>query len=52
MGTTDNAIPAALQLDMATRAGGVVKQFKADHLSMLEAPHQVTELIEKAATDH
>ena len=52
VGTTDNAIPAALQLDMATRAGGVVKQVRADHLSMLEAPDQVTRLIETAAQAH
>ena len=42
VGTTDNAIPAALQRDMAKRADGVVKELKADHLSMLEAPHEVT----------
>jgi pimeloyl-ACP methyl ester carboxylesterase len=49
VGTADNAIPAALQLDMAERAGGVVSQVKADHLSMLEEPHKVTKLIEQAA---
>jgi pimeloyl-ACP methyl ester carboxylesterase len=51
VGTTDNAIPVALQRDMAERADGVVTELKADHLSMLEAPHEVTKLIEKAATD-
>ena len=35
---------------MAERADGVVTELKADHLSMLEAPHEVTKLIEKAAT--
>jgi pimeloyl-ACP methyl ester carboxylesterase len=49
VGTNDKAIPAALQLSMAKRAGGYVVEHKADHLSMLEAPHQITNLIEKAA---
>lgn len=49
VGTSDEAIPAALQLDMAARAGGVVVKKKADHLSMLEVPNQVADLIEKAA---
>jgi hypothetical protein len=34
---------------MAERADGVVVQHKADHLSMLETPQQVTMLIERAA---
>jgi pimeloyl-ACP methyl ester carboxylesterase len=49
VGTSDEAIPAALQLDMAARAGGFVVKKKADHLSMLEVPNQVADLIEKAA---
>lgn len=49
VGTADSLLPAAAQLDMATRAGGEIVQHKADHLSMLEAPRQVTALIEKAA---
>lgn len=49
VGTSDAVLPAAIQLDMAARAGGVVVKHKADHLSMLEAPRQIASLIEKAA---
>ncbi|MBW9204965.1 alpha/beta hydrolase [Mumia sp. zg.B53] len=49
VGTTDKVIPPAQQLAMADRAGGVVVKAKADHLSMLEVPHKVAHLIERAA---
>jgi pimeloyl-ACP methyl ester carboxylesterase len=49
VGTDDKVIPAAEQLAMAKRAGGVVVKAKADHLSMLETPTTITNLIEKAA---
>ncbi|HWM16849.1 MAG TPA: alpha/beta hydrolase, partial [Microbacterium sp.] len=49
VGTTDQAIPAALQRTMATRAGGVIVEKRADHLSMLEMPRQVADLIKSAA---
>jgi pimeloyl-ACP methyl ester carboxylesterase len=49
VGTDDKVIPAAEQLAMASRANGVVVKAKADHLSMLETPDQITNLIEKAA---
>ncbi len=49
VGTSDQVIPAAEQLAMAARAGGTVEKYPADHLSMLEAPHQIADLIEDAA---
>lgn len=49
IGTNDKVIPAAEQLDMATRANGVVVKAKADHLSMLETPDKITALIVTAA---
>ncbi|MCS5717765.1 alpha/beta hydrolase [Herbiconiux sp. CPCC 205763] len=49
IGTNDKVIPAAEQLDMANRAHGVVVKAKADHLSMLEVPNKVTDIIEMAA---
>ena len=49
VGTADNAIPGAEQLAMAERAGGYITQADAGHLSMLEQPHKVAALIEKAA---
>jgi pimeloyl-ACP methyl ester carboxylesterase len=49
IGTTDKVIPAATQLEMATRAQGVVETHAGDHLSMLELPRQVTKVIETAA---
>ena len=49
VGTEDNAIPPAEQFAMAERAGGVVESAKAGHLSMLEVPHKVASLIERAA---
>src|SRR6478609_1250392 len=42
IGTRDRVLPPAEQLAMAERADGVVVQHKADHLSMLETPQQVT----------
>ena len=49
VGTSDKVIPAAEQLAMAARAGGFVEKYPADHLSMLEAPQHIADLIEKAA---
>lgn len=49
IGTNDKVIPAAEQLHMATRANGVVVKAEADHLSMLEVPDKITDLIETAA---
>jgi pimeloyl-ACP methyl ester carboxylesterase len=49
VGTKDKVIPAAEQLAMAARAGAFVQKFPADHLSMLEAPREVADVIEKAA---
>lgn len=49
VGTADQVIPAAEQLDMAKRAGGVVISGETDHLAMVEAPGAVTALIEQAA---
>jgi pimeloyl-ACP methyl ester carboxylesterase len=49
VGTTDKVIPEAEQLAMAKRAGGFIEKYKADHLSMLEAPVHIADLIEKAA---
>ena len=49
VGTTDQAIPAALQRAMAIRADGSSWRRQADHLSMLETPREVAALIKKAA---
>ena len=49
VGTRDRALPAAQQVAMAKRAHGVIVKRKADHLSMLETPQQITKLIERAA---
>ncbi|MDF1479933.1 alpha/beta hydrolase [Leifsonia sp. H3M29-4] len=49
IGTNDKVIPPAQQLEMANRANGVVVKATADHLSMLEVPEKITDLIEKAA---
>jgi pimeloyl-ACP methyl ester carboxylesterase len=49
IGTSDHAIPPALQLNMARRAGGVIVEKRADHLSMLTVAHPIVDLIEKAA---
>ena len=49
IGTQDKVIPPAGQQAMAQRAGGTVVTVKAGHLSMLEKPKDVTDLIEKAA---
>lgn len=49
VGTRDKVLPAAEQMEMATRANGVVVKANTDHLAMLEAPKAVAELIETAA---
>ena len=49
IGTDDKVIPQAGQLAMANRAHGRITTVKADHLSMLEQPGQITQVIEKAA---
>ncbi|MCL3819571.1 alpha/beta fold hydrolase [Aeromicrobium wangtongii] len=49
VGTRDRVLPAAQQIAMAKRADGVIVTRKADHLSMLEKPKQITTLIERAA---
>jgi len=49
IGTNDKVLPAAEQVAMAKRAHGVIVKHRADHLSMLEAPEQVSALIERAA---
>ncbi|MFC5502972.1 alpha/beta fold hydrolase [Lysinimonas soli] len=49
IGTDDKVIPQAGQLAMAHRAHGQITTVDADHLSMLERPAQITQVIEKAA---
>ena len=49
IGTDDKVIPQAGQVAMANRAHGRITTVKADHLSMLEQPGQITQVIEKAA---
>jgi pimeloyl-ACP methyl ester carboxylesterase len=49
IGTNDKVIPAAEQRAMAARAHAKTTSVKADHLSMLEAPKSVANLIETAA---
>ena len=49
IGTNDKVIPEAGQLAMAKRAHGQTVTVNADHLSMLEQPAQITQVIEKAA---
>jgi pimeloyl-ACP methyl ester carboxylesterase len=50
IGTDDKVIPAAEQVAMAKRAHGVIVERPVDHLSMLEAPNQISALVEQAAT--
>lgn len=50
VGTSDKIIPADGQLAMAKRANGTIVKVNADHLSMIEKPNDVAELIERAAT--
>jgi pimeloyl-ACP methyl ester carboxylesterase len=50
IGTNDKVIPPAEQQAMAARAHGTVVTANADHLSMLEVPGAVTQMIENAAT--
>jgi pimeloyl-ACP methyl ester carboxylesterase len=49
IGTQDKVIPAAQQRIMAERAGGKITEASASHLSMLEKPLQVTQVIMSAA---
>ncbi|MHA7262880.1 alpha/beta fold hydrolase [Arthrobacter sp. TMN-37] len=49
VGTNDKVIPVDGQLAMAHRAHGTVDKIDAGHLSPLEAPKDVAELIEQAA---
>jgi pimeloyl-ACP methyl ester carboxylesterase len=48
-GTADGSIPLDLQLRMANRAGSVVTQVDAGHLSMLSHPTEVSDVIKGAA---
>lgn len=49
IGTRDKVIPQAEQFAMAYRANGIITTGEADHLSMLETPHQITSVIEQAS---
>ncbi len=49
LGTADHAIPPAVQLYMAQRIHAHITKVDADHLSMIEAPGVVTNVIEQAA---
>jgi pimeloyl-ACP methyl ester carboxylesterase len=49
IGTRDVILPPAEQEVMAKRAHGTVVTGRADHLSMLEVPGTITDLIERAA---
>ncbi|MBB2903363.1 pimeloyl-ACP methyl ester carboxylesterase [Kineococcus radiotolerans] len=49
IGSNDQVIPAAEQKAMAERAHASIVTAKADHLSMLEKPAEVTATIERAA---
>jgi pimeloyl-ACP methyl ester carboxylesterase len=49
IGSQDAVLPPAEQLNMAHRAKGTIVEAKADHLSMLEQPLLITNLIERAA---
>jgi pimeloyl-ACP methyl ester carboxylesterase len=48
-GTADGSIPLALQIRMANRAGSVVTEVDAGHLSMASHPADVTTVIREAA---
>jgi pimeloyl-ACP methyl ester carboxylesterase len=50
VGTEDQAIPEATQVQMAKNAGSVITYVKASHVSMISHPDVVTSVIEKAAT--
>jgi pimeloyl-ACP methyl ester carboxylesterase len=50
VGTIDLVIPSWAQLFMAQRAGSIIVQVRAGHLSMISHPIAVTDLIEQAAT--
>ena len=49
IGTDDKILPPAEQRAMAQRANGVVVEGTADHLSLLETPRVITDLIVRAA---
>jgi pimeloyl-ACP methyl ester carboxylesterase len=49
IGTKDDVLPPAEQKAMAERAHGVIVTAKADHLSMLEVPVPIADLIVRAA---
>jgi pimeloyl-ACP methyl ester carboxylesterase len=49
IGTEDKTITPDSQRFMAERAGSVVEEVKASHVSMISRPNAVTELIETAA---
>jgi pimeloyl-ACP methyl ester carboxylesterase len=49
IGTEDKTITPDSQRSMAERAGSVVEEVKASHVSMISRPNAVTELIETAA---
>ncbi len=49
VGTRDRILPPAQQLAMARRANGTIVRRPTGHLSMLEAPKPVTQLIRRAA---
>jgi len=49
VGTIDNVIPAAEQLEMATHASSHITQIRAGHLSMLSRPDAVEKVITRAA---
>ena len=49
IGTIDNVIPAAGQLDMAHRANAHITQIRAAHLSMISRPDAVADVIDIAA---
>jgi pimeloyl-ACP methyl ester carboxylesterase len=49
IGTADHAVPPAAQEFMAKRAGSVVTEVDASHLSMVPHPRTVENVIEDAA---
>ncbi|MRJ75912.1 alpha/beta fold hydrolase [Aeromicrobium sp. SMF47] len=49
IGSRDKVLPPAQQLAMVKRAHGTVTRTGNDHLAMVEGPHTVAALIEKAA---
>ena len=49
VGTADNAIPLAGQLDMAKHAGAHITEIDAPHLSMIAHPEAIEKVIQHAA---